>query len=136
MRQHYFFANDAMLIIFFPLQLDMTCVFFNYAFSKMDSIVVHALMVLICLPARDISKSSPTLWSTQTWHDLPYKLHSMSICENILFAWKSHCYFLCSGNSYFFSIFILHQLSLFWNPIVTVMLDFFVHLLQFMWLIR
>lgn len=101
MLQHYFFANDAMLIIFLPLQLDMTYVFFNYAFSKMDSIVVHVLMVLICLPARDISKSSPTLWSTQTWHDLSYKLHSMSICENILFAWKSHCYFLCSGKQLF-----------------------------------
>lgn len=56
------------------------------------------------LPARDICKSSPTLWSPSTWHDLPCELHSMPLCANILFAGKSHIYFLHSGNAWYLSL--------------------------------
>lgn len=66
-------------------------------FILVDESVLHALLIGTFLSARDFSESSIALWSTQTWHDLSYKLHSMSLCKNILFAWKSHCYFLCSG---------------------------------------
>lgn len=77
-------------------------------------------------PARDICKSSFTLWSTSTRYDLPYELHSMSLCKNILFAWKSNSCVFCSGMiwSLYFPLKIAIQLI---NSISFLLMEVLVH---------